>query len=136
MLNAVIQKNLLLWDNVFQDMKNMSVDALNQSRHFLPIHYTFRNSFPYIDNMILYCNQYLDGQIDVPDCKDTDLFSLAENYRQKIDEIHRVILQQQMSEEIRTDFYNDEAIESMGALLYKINRLPSQQGYTYGYVRI
>ncbi|MBQ8465228.1 MAG: hypothetical protein IJ545_04380 [Alphaproteobacteria bacterium] len=133
MVDSVIQTNLLLWDKVFQDMKTLSFDAFQQRYNFLSIHYTFRQSFPYIDNMVLFCNECLNGQIETLQTDETDIFTLADLYRRKIDEIHNVIVAQKWNMPVKTDFYDDAAMNDMGKLLYKINRLPSRQGYVQRY---
>lgn len=133
MFDTAIQKNLLLWDSIFQKMKDVSVHALSQGRNFLPIHYTLSYSAPYIDNMALFCNEYFGGYIDNTKAENLDLLTLADVYRKKIDDIHHVIQQQGFQQEVRTDFYSDDAMNDIGNLLLKINKLPKQQGYIQRY---
>lgn len=126
MSESVTQKNLALFSEMLMELNKASIKAFNRGRNFLPIYNTYRVQQPYIDNLVLYCNQYLDGNIDITNNQPQELLELVQANQQKIENIHNLISQQNFSD-INCNFYTKDALNELGELLAKIDQQTEKQ---------
>ncbi|MBR1605837.1 MAG: hypothetical protein IJ660_07015 [Alphaproteobacteria bacterium] len=126
MSESVTQKNLLLFSEILFELNKASRKAYNRGHHFLPIYQTYRVLQPYINNLSLYCQKYLDKGALIKPNQPQELFDLVQDSQQMIENIHEILMKQNFPN-VNCNFYIEEARDELGRLLIDIDHLPKHQ---------
>ena len=91
MFDDAIQKNLLLFDDVLVAMRQASQQGWKQGVGFVPLFRAYKILRPYIENLALYCNEYLGAKINISHTGADDMVRQASICQREIAEIHQFI---------------------------------------------
>lgn len=128
MIDDVTQQNLLFCNEALAVIKKEAERVWKRAYGFSGVYNSLSKLRPYIDNLALFCNEYLCADISSDNSEDKDLISRAEGSIRLIGDINQVISSRLSPKDNKSsDIYTEEYFAVLSKRLQDINRQPPEQ---------
>lgn len=132
MLDDATQKNLLLFDEVLAAMRQSSQQGWKRSAGFVPLFGAYKILRPYIENLALYCNEYLGAKIEISREGADDMVRQAAICQREIAEIHRFI-GIKIPQKNQINLYDEDSAAQLADLWRSFDNMRKEDAYMNRY---
>ena len=132
MLDDATQKNLLLFDEVLAAMQQSSQQGWKRSAGFVPLFGAYKVLRPYIENLALYCNEYLGAKIEISREGADDMVRQAAICQREIAEIHRFI-GTKIPQKNQINLYDEDSAAQLADLWRSFDNMRKEDAYMNRY---
>ncbi len=132
MLDGAIQKNLLLFDDALVAMHQASRQGWRQGVGFVSLFGAYKILRPYIENLALYCNEYLGAEINISHADADDMVRQASICQREIAEIHKFI-SAKIPQKNQIDFYDEDSSAQLMDLWRSFGTMRPEDAYMHRY---